>query len=451
MFFTIYASKNNTITDVAIKGTSKTGSNSGRSEVLELFVLPAVSSSATFGKSRALMQFDLTELSQSIVDGDTPSTGVTFKLRLRDAPHVETLPSSFDLVAFPLSKSWDEGRGLALVDEKREDGGFSNWIDAQSLVAWDLTGSDFITSSVSGTQHFDFGDENLEMDVTNLVYEWLTGGLDEENNGLVLKYIDAHETGNLEFFTKKFFSRHAHKPERIPRIEALWEDFKQDDRSHIHYGVSGSLFLYRIIDGFPQNAAGSLFVDIINSSSTVVQTITSSLSETGIYEASGVFVTLTSSTQIYRDVWFTANVQLFTGTFAPTFASGSELFNFDELVIDLPNLKRNYNLDQTLFVRVLARMRDYKPALRRSGSIEPSPIFLKEAFYEITNEQTEEVLIPFSTGSVKFSKLSYDGKGNYFELRTNNLVRNGFYRIKIRADHNNQTLVFDKDWFLKIT
>jgi len=156
-----------------------------------------------------------------------------------------------------------------------------------------------------------------------------------------------------------------------------------------------------------------------------------------------VLVTLTSSTQIYRDVWFTSTEQLFTGTFTPTHASGSETFDLEELVVDLPNLKRNYTQDSNVVIRVLGRSKDYKPALRRSGSIEPSPILLKEALYEIVNEQNDEVIVPFSTGSVKFSKLSYDGNGNYFTLRMKNLVQGGLYRLKIRADYKNFEIFSD--------
>lgn len=446
MYFVIYPNKDNVISDCAIQGTAKTGSNQGRSEVLELFVLPAVSSSATFGKSRVLLQFDISELSQSIIDGSIPSSGVTYKLRMKDAPHAETLPQSFDLTVHPVTNSWDEGRGLAGFDEKLLDGGYSNWDNATSLISWNLTGSDY-DGTISGTQHFDFGDEDLEIDVSSIVERWIASG---SNNGLVLKYLDAHETGSLKLFTKKFFSRHAHKPERTPRLEALWEDTVQDDRGNMNYSVTGSLFYYRFIDGFPQNAGGTVYVDIVDSGSNVVQTITSSLNKTGIYEASGVFVTHTSSTQVYRDVWFTDSEQLFTGTFAPTFMTGSKIFKLDDIVVDLPNIKRTYHRGQTLYCRVFARPLDYKPSLVRSGSIEPSPIYFKEAYYEIVNEKTKEVMVPFSTGSIKFSKLSYDAHGNYFEVKTNNLVRGGLYRIKIRAEYTNQVLIFDENWTLKI-
>lgn len=450
MFWSLYPTKDNVITDVVINGTSKTGSNQGQNETLELFVLPVASSSADFGKSRILLYFDLSTLSASVASGDIPSGSLEFKLRMKNAQHAETVPSSFDVVVYPLSKSWDEGRGLAAFDEGMNDSGFSNWDDATSLIAWDLTGSDFITN-FSGTQHFDFGNEDLEVDVTSIVGEWITGSLTDKQFGFLLKYIDAHETGSLELFNKKFFSRHAHRPDRLPRLEVLWSDFIQDDRENIHYDTTGSLYYYRLINGFPQNAGSTVFVDILDSGSNAVQTITASLAETGIYHASGVFVTSSLSTDIYRDVWFTDNEQLFTGTFEPSFSSGSSFFDFENIVITLPNLRNKYERDQEIFIRVNARPTNYKPAVVKSGSMDIENLFLKEALYEIVNDETNEVIVPFSTGNVSFSKLSYDKDGNYFKARINNLAPSGLYRVKIRTQYNNQTFVFDKGWTFKVS
>ena len=137
MLSVLRPSKDNTITNVVIDGQgARTGSNQGKSEILEVYVLPIASSSATYGISRVLLQFDLTNLSQSIAEGTIPSSSVEYRLRLTDAPHSQTKPTSFDLVFFPLSRSWDEGSGLSMFDEDLKDPGFSNWNNATSLVSW---------------------------------------------------------------------------------------------------------------------------------------------------------------------------------------------------------------------------------------------------------------------------------------------------------------------------
>lgn len=444
MYFSIYPNKDNTITNAKINGVSKTGSNSGRSEIVELYVL--TSSVSKRGKSRILISFDLTSISSSISSGEIPSSSVQYRLRLKNVNHYETLPSSFTLEVKQLSRSWDEGNGLSMYDEELKDSGYSNWKNATSLVAWTSGGSDYLNERAV-TQSFDYGDEDLNIDISDIVGSWLTGGV--PNNGLVLKFLDAHETGSSDLYVKKFFSRHSHVPERRPRLEALWQDEIQDDRKNFYYNVTGSLYYYRNINGVFQNV-GTVYVDILNSSSTVIQTITASNPKTGIYHASGVFVQYTSSTQIFRDIWFTNSEQLFTGTFQPSFITGSIFYDYDDLQITLSNLKAIYKQGEKAIIRVFGRKKDYAPAIKKSGSIESSPLFFKDAYYSLLNANTEEVIIDFSTGSLKYSKLSYDKNGNYFMLWTEGLAEESLYKIQILVNYNNQKLIFDKNWIFKV-
>ncbi len=447
MIFSYFPTKDNTITNATVNGTAKTGSNQGKSEVLDLFVLPAASSSTTYGKSRILMQFNIDELSSSIVAGRIPSSSVQYKLVLKNATHTETVPESFDINIYPLSRSWDEGSGLSNFDEQLKNSGVSNWVNATSIQAWAVTGSDFI-SDLSASQHFDSGEEDLDVDISNIVYSWLTGGI--SNNGLLIKMPDVYENGNNELFIKKFFSRHSHVPERFPTLQCRWENIYQDDRKNMNYAQSGNLFYYRSIGGTYTDVTGPLFVNIVNSSSTVVQTLTASRNELGVYHVSGVLVNFTSSTSIFRDVWFSGASQYFTGTFTPQYATGSNSFSISDLVLNLSNLKDKYLQDESVFIRVFARSKDYRPAIRKSGSTEPSPFYLKDSYFEVSNAETEEVLIPFSTGSNKFSKLSYDKDGNYFKFNIQSLPRFGVYKIKILVNYNSEKLVFDKDWTVKV-
>ncbi len=447
MFRFIYPNKDNTISNAVVNGTPCSASNSGLSEILELYHL--TQSNSTYGKSRILIQFDLTEHSQSIAAGMVPTSSVEYRLRLKNAKHYETLPSSFDIEVYPLSRSWDEGNGLAMIDEELKDKGFSNWGKATSLVSWSITGSDYVSSSAAATQHFDFGDEDLNVDISHFIYMWLTGGI--ANHGMVVKFTNPYETGSTEdLYVKKFFSRHAHVAERIPRVEALWNDAVQDDRSNMHYGVSGTLYYYRVINGQFQNLGNSVFVNIINSSSTVVQTLTASIRETGVYEVSGVLVSATSSTVYFRDVWFNGATQYFTGAFRPNFATGSQNLQYGQFEVSLPNLKHLYSKDELAKIKVFARKKNYAPAVVFSGSISVEPTLLRDAYFSIENANTEEQILNYSTGSNKYSKLSYDENGNYFELSMKSFHPGNVYKIKILANHNGEELIFDKNWLLKV-
>lgn len=447
MFFTIFPNKDTTITNLSIRGISRSGSNSGQSEIVELYTL--TESLSRLGKSRILMQFDLTPLSTSIAAGNIPTSSVAYSLKLRNANHSEEIPSSYDIEIYPLSRSWDEGRGLSMEDEGLKDSGSANWGQATSLVAWSAQGADYIGSSnLTASQHFDFGTENLSVNISNIMYAWLTGGV--VNNGLILRYSDFYETGSINYHVKKFFSRHVLVPECQPRIEGLWEKDLQDDRSEFPYEFTGTLAYYRFIGGSANAVVPPLFVSIINSSSAVTQTLTASTVSSGIYQVSGVFVAPTSSTQIYRDVWFITGKQLFTGTFAPVYATGSHMLNFDTISLNIPNLKEKYGSDEEIVVRVFAKKKDYRPAVGRTGTLEPDPLLLKNAYFQLENAQTREVIIPFSTGSLKYSKLSYDFEGNYFKIWTKSLLKDSIYKVKILVDYNNKRFIFDKNWLLTI-
>ncbi len=445
MIFTSFASKDNTISNVNIRNSSKTGSNCGASEILEMYVL--TSSASGRGLSRILINFDISELSSSISRGEIPSSSVKFQLTLKSADHYETTPYSFDIEAYPVSRSWDEGRGISMYDEGLKDLGVSNWRNATSVASWASPGSDFI-SSISSSQHFETGFEDLSIDVSNIVYAWLTGGV--QNNGILLKYSDAYETGSADFYVKKFYSRQSHVPSRKPKLDALWYQVNQDDRENVKYNLSGNLYYYRQIDGHFKNLDSEVFVHILNSSSTVVQTLTASRESEGVYKVSGVVVSPTSSTIYFRDVWFSGSTQYFTGSFLPVYATGS--YSIDNLDIDLhlPNLKPSYDKNQKILLRVVAKQTDYRPAIRLSGTVGNGEIFLSSSYFSILNADTEDVLVDFSTGSVEYSKLSYDKDGNYFSVWTNSFPEQNIYKIKILVNYNGQKLIFDKNWKFKI-
>ncbi len=66
------------------------------------------------GVSRVLLQFDLSELSQSIVSGEISSSAKYF-LRLYEQKTSELSPE-YSLATFPLSSSWEDGTGYTTQD-----------------------------------------------------------------------------------------------------------------------------------------------------------------------------------------------------------------------------------------------------------------------------------------------------------------------------------------------
>lgn len=84
--------------------------NTGLDEVLEV-------SKVYYGNikdvSRALLKFDLNGVSESIVSGDVSLAEVTLILKETDS---EELPLEFTLEAYPISQSWEMGKGTRFDD-----------------------------------------------------------------------------------------------------------------------------------------------------------------------------------------------------------------------------------------------------------------------------------------------------------------------------------------------
>ena len=134
------ASLDNTITnafeeDLSTRGT---GSNMGASDILETFSIYAQATSASVELSRILIKFPTSQISTDRTAGTLPASGsVTWKLKLYNAAHYETVPRTFDLQVSAVSASWQEGIGLDMesYSDLTEDEAGSNWINANNSFA----------------------------------------------------------------------------------------------------------------------------------------------------------------------------------------------------------------------------------------------------------------------------------------------------------------------------
>lgn len=183
------AEADNTITNaydtsLAARGT---GSNAGANDILETFSIYGQYSTSSSELSRILIKFPVTGTTSIKTDRDAstiPASGssaLKFYLKLFNARHDEQLPENLTLSIFPVSRDWQEGTGLDLVDhsDKTKDAiPGSNWDNRTKGVAWARNGGDYISGSADSavwyTASFVTGSEDLEVDVTDLVEEWIS-------------------------------------------------------------------------------------------------------------------------------------------------------------------------------------------------------------------------------------------------------------------------------------
>ncbi len=248
MIYSIFPDKDTTIYQYT-NGVSATNKNTGLDSILELektISAPTIEiitditqsvSILTSANSRILIQFDLTELSQSISNG-LISTSSKYYLNLYNS-HAINLPFDFSILAYPISESWDMGNGKKYDIPETTNG--VSWIyrDSKSMGTMWATSSInpdvYCSSSYGGTwysgsvyecsQSFSTDFTDLRMDVTKIVNLWLTGLV---NNGMLLKRDWAFEnpsgslylndSGNLTFFSQDTNTIY------LPKLEVCWDD-----------------------------------------------------------------------------------------------------------------------------------------------------------------------------------------------------------------------------------
>lgn len=240
--------------------------------------------------SRGLIYFDVKGIRDKIESGEMPDISkMRHTLKITNAANVNKIETiqcgisnydgskrlravSFDLIFFLIPREWDNGKGFAYADERLKNYYYpesptletirmfssegSNWLQSRNGLPWDEDGiysteslSDAYDKYCSGEdsfviakQRFDVGNEDIEVDVTDVVNKFVSGEL--ENHGIGFAFTPMTELMDKEceqfvgFFTNRtntFFE---------PYVETRYEDGISDDRSNFVLGKKNRLYLY---------------------------------------------------------------------------------------------------------------------------------------------------------------------------------------------------------------
>ena len=449
------ASKDNTISN-AFDDTLRiraTGSNMGGSDILETFSIYAQISSSTTGysteKSRILIQFPMDQIIADRQSGVLPSSGsVNFYFKLFNAKHGDTVPNGVKLVVAPISSSWEEGIGLDM--EQYTDTGVSNWISSSDGVAWVSQGGDY-HASPRFEQTFDKGTEDLELNVSELIEQWLAGTKQNYGFGVFITSSQENSTSR-SYYTKKFFARGTEFFFKQPLIEARFNSIKKDNRGDFYYSSSlatsqenlNTIYLYNSVRGalrnIPSVGTGNVYVSIFSGSSdntrpsgsslTLVQdgtnvtvasptVVTGGWVSTGVYSASFAITASSVPIETLYDVWHNGNLttQFFTSSIEPKLYQASNNSGNEKYLIKLTNLKQSYAHEETGRIRLYARPKNWYPNIFSVAQSIPDTATLSSASYSIYRVSDDLQIIPHSTGSSTLHTLmSSDVSGNYFDF-----------------------------------
>ena len=385
MHYFIFGDKDATI----YSGGTTSSINTGADEILE--INKAVQQNGSIGNiSRALIQFDYTDISSSIQQGKIPSTA-KYYLNLYDAGSEELLRNQ-NLFAYMVSgSSWTEGNGKLDHNPVTTDGvsyqyrnqdSKTPWVTGSVLTdggAW-WTGSQGGQYKVSSSFAMTKATQDVRIDVSDLVKNHIYSSSLFPNRGFIIKRESLY-TGSRDFSynpgsdtTKdessstrlgnlKFFSTDTHTI-YPPKLEVMWNDSS----------------------------------------------------------------------------WSTGSLSALSST------------DLENLKVYFKNLRTEYKEGSIVKLRVVGR--ELYPTTAFATT--PSELTVKylpsgSIYYQVKDADTEEVIIPYGTGSA----ISCDSSGNYFNLWMNGFQSERNYRLGVKivsgsGTTDEQVHYFDNEYEFRV-
>jgi hypothetical protein len=367
--------------------------------------------------SRALLQFNLTAISQSIANGGIqPISGsvIRYYLNLKVCESKE-VPVQYRLTAYPVSQSWNMGTGYKYDGATVADGanwkfhdgqirkwtsgslsdcsgGGCWWLDSGSVATGsgyseipdlnlfnpypDCPNSDFPniltasyivppTGAYACHQDFDYSTSDVRMDVTTIVNAWTSGQI--PNSGFIIMHSD--ETSSIDYGSLRFFSKETNTI-YSPYLDICWEDAT--------FATGSGTSSYD-----PLTGSGSF---------------------------SGIVI---------RDA-----------------------------VVNMKNMAKEYKHGSIIRMDVVARKRYPVKTFTNKLSDYLTPYFLPaDSFYTIKDAETNGDIIPYDI----YTRLSFDAGGNYFMLDTSGLPQERYFKVEIRSEQSGSILTYTVPTTFKIS
>ena len=335
-------------------------------------------------------------------------------------------------------------------------------------LSWTAIGGDYHSAVAyvggknlpSATGYFEVGDEDLEVNITALVEEWiqgetgsLTGGDYHHariNYGLGVHLTSSHEayfnssTGQnttklihnpvgskYSYYTKRFFGRGSEFFLKKPVIEARWAPANKDDAGNFYLSSSlmpgeenlNTLYLYNYVKGRLQNIPNSsvhsnakvIHLSLYSGSTGNIYdklalpvggdvaanthtNVTGGIVSAGIYTAS---LACTHSISSVYPVWHYEDLAAYHSGSAIV-AKPHNASNYNQkpsFVTNITNLKGVYSRDETARFRVFVRQKDWNPTVYTVASTAISASIIESSSYKVIRVADDYEVISYTTGS----------------------------------------------------
>jgi hypothetical protein len=328
--------------------------NTGKNPVTELTFGTALDSISSPGYSRFIFNIDTKLLFEKVEQGiisNNCTNVISHKLHMKNTSSFDEellndintsgrrRATSFDLILFRIPKVngdpqyWDEGVGYdytptkktvntstssqsvkGITTDKTYSDRPSNWFQTTTLDFWSEPGIynnknngsfNYDELDIIDIQHFEFGNEDVEFDMTDEINNIIDGTL-TGITGYGIAYVPDVEniTGLTENYSVGFFTRHT-QTFYEPYLQTTYDDLIEDDRNSFTQLKTNKLYLYLYDNGQPFNLDENPVVDLLDTNGSPMIGFTNletCLKTQGVYEVEIPSLTGKSPCTFY-DVW----------------------------------------------------------------------------------------------------------------------------------------------------
>ena len=341
--------------------------------------------------SRALVKFDLSYISASVQNSLIPKS-TKYYLNLYDAGSVD-LPSSQTLYSYPVSQSWTMGDGTYHSNPQITEGCSWRYRDGENDGTQWISGS----NNTGGT--------------------WFSGSYASGTRNLTC-------SSSLEYETT---------------------DIRMDVTDIVHAWIySGSLYPNQ---GFMVKRSGS--VGNVTSGSGVQEGDTIKYGQLKFFSRDTSTIYPPKLEAVWDDqTWSTGSLEPLTGS------------ALEDTVIYFKGLRPEYKQNSKVRFRLVGRERYPKKTYSTTAAevaVKHLPSGSRHiehgTYYSIKDAVTEDVIIPFGTGSI----VSCDSTSNYFNVWMNGLQPERYYKFEIRIASGSKNVsdqivnYYDDNFTFKVT
>jgi len=353
---------------------------------------------------------------------------------------------SFDLILFKIPQYWDEGVGFDYETieydftsgNKTYDTRPSNWFNSTTVSGWTIEGIYSNSPTIIDTIHFDNGNENISVDITDYVNEIIVTGTTDYGLGLafgvIFQDISVDADQSVAFFTKytqTFFE---------PFVESYFDDIISDNRYDFTEKVNQKLYLYVTNDGNYYNLDELPIVSIRDNTNTPIiglSGITATHVRKGVYEIEfGLSGITCDGKKFFYDKWSNLiingiSLSDVTQKFVPKpfnskFSIGQDTTETKKYKIQFFGIKQNEKIVRGDIRKLTVYFKSIDNSLNQ---------ILDEVYYRMfINEGRVNVIVHDWT-------LMDKGKENFVFIDTSTYIPREYF-LEIKAKHNGEEIFY---------